>query len=398
MALWTPADATSFTDEQWWEAWDAASLSLTGSAVNQWNDKSGNARHAAQSTSAAKPTYGATSFDGAPGITADGGDRLTLSTTVPVVQSASTDADTANVTINPIGSTDFPGVDGSSLGTTLESPHILVAYWDGSAWHLRVNGAQVSTGGWTVAPTNPGVYWHAMDLTTAGNFGFGRWATKDGTSGNTFCLFNRGNDLARGLVGVCAAIGMGSAASLPSTTDIEKLEGYLAWGAGIDSVLPGGHPYKSAAPTTGAYTLGVTGAGFTTTGLATGLLASRRVAVVAAACSTVAVAAVLRFTRRLQVAATTFATTGLSVALARVRALGVATGACVTAAGDIALRTSRRLAVQAAGLATSFADLVLAYSAASIWTPVPPGSGAWTTLETDGETWTAVPMNPEVWT
>jgi hypothetical protein len=31
----------------------------------------------------------------------------------------------------------------------------------------------------------------------------------------------------------------------------EKIEGYLAWKWGLEGNLPIGHPYKSAAPTTG---------------------------------------------------------------------------------------------------------------------------------------------------
>jgi hypothetical protein len=34
-----------------------------------------------------------------------------------------------------------------------------------------------------------------------------------------------------------------------TTTQRQKIEGYLAWKWGLESTLPGGHPYKTAAPT-----------------------------------------------------------------------------------------------------------------------------------------------------
>jgi hypothetical protein len=37
--------------------------------------------------------------------------------------------------------------------------------------------------------------------------------------------------------------------SVLSTTDRQKMEGYLAWKYGLNTYLPAGHPYLSAAPT-----------------------------------------------------------------------------------------------------------------------------------------------------
>ena len=45
-AAWTPASVSS---DLWYDADDAATITASGGLVNQWNDKSGNARHATQS-------------------------------------------------------------------------------------------------------------------------------------------------------------------------------------------------------------------------------------------------------------------------------------------------------------------------------------------------------------
>lgn len=52
--LWTPAQLTTSV---WLDAADASTITLNGSTVSQWNDKSGNARNAVQATTAYQPLY-----------------------------------------------------------------------------------------------------------------------------------------------------------------------------------------------------------------------------------------------------------------------------------------------------------------------------------------------------
>ena len=65
----------------WLDASDASTLTLDGlNNVAQWRDKSGNARHASQSTTTMKPTYLANGINGIPALVGDGvDDSLTLS-------------------------------------------------------------------------------------------------------------------------------------------------------------------------------------------------------------------------------------------------------------------------------------------------------------------------------
>lgn len=48
----------------WYDASNAASIASSGGAVSQWNDLSGNNRHASQATSAYRPTTGTTTQNG----------------------------------------------------------------------------------------------------------------------------------------------------------------------------------------------------------------------------------------------------------------------------------------------------------------------------------------------
>jgi hypothetical protein len=66
---WTPADLGADL-VGWYDASDSGTLTLSGSEVTQWDDKSGGGYDLSQGTSARRPIYGATSFNSSyPGLT-----------------------------------------------------------------------------------------------------------------------------------------------------------------------------------------------------------------------------------------------------------------------------------------------------------------------------------------
>lgn len=71
----------------WFDAADSASVTLNGSTVSQWNDKSGNGYHLTQGTAGSQPTYTSAGQNGRNIITFDGtSDTLSRSTTPTVTQ------------------------------------------------------------------------------------------------------------------------------------------------------------------------------------------------------------------------------------------------------------------------------------------------------------------------
>lgn len=56
----------------WLDASDAASVTLNGSTVSQWSDKSGGNRHATQGTANNQPTYTTNAVNGRPALSFDG--------------------------------------------------------------------------------------------------------------------------------------------------------------------------------------------------------------------------------------------------------------------------------------------------------------------------------------
>ncbi|MEY3004925.1 MAG: Cyanophage, partial [Pseudomonadota bacterium] len=74
-SAWTPADLGAGL-ALWLDADDAATITLNGSNVSQWRDKSGNGWHMGQAVASAQPAYVTGGLNGKAIIRTDGGDRL----------------------------------------------------------------------------------------------------------------------------------------------------------------------------------------------------------------------------------------------------------------------------------------------------------------------------------
>jgi len=76
--VFTPAEITGL--KAWYDASDTSSISLSGSAVTQWNDKSGNGFHVTQGTAAQRPSSGINTINSKNVLTFGGDDVLSAST------------------------------------------------------------------------------------------------------------------------------------------------------------------------------------------------------------------------------------------------------------------------------------------------------------------------------
>lgn len=61
----------------WLDASDSGTITHSGGAVSQWDDKSGNANHAVQETAGMKPTTNSVTLNGLNVLSFDGGDSMT---------------------------------------------------------------------------------------------------------------------------------------------------------------------------------------------------------------------------------------------------------------------------------------------------------------------------------
>lgn len=253
--LWTPADITTAL---WLDAADSSSMTLISNAVSQWNDKSGNSRHASQSTSGSRPTFSATAANSLPGIVFNGsssflqsslGNYSLITRSVYFVISFSASVGNQGIlSILPSGATanDFSSTDGvcyASLNTGLG---------------FRCIGS--TSGNYDIgnATTGAAIY---GEIKSAGN---GQLYRFDGTPGSdtVFTEFSAQSGRGGYVIGrrwLNGALGnpftngviqeIVYCPDTHSTNTRNRMFGYLAWKWGLSANLPAGHPYKSAAPT-----------------------------------------------------------------------------------------------------------------------------------------------------
>ena len=220
----------------WLDGADSSSFTLSGSAVTQWNDKSGNGGHATQSTSGNRPT-----FTGS-GVIFNAASSQSLLLNTPFTSTHSiyivaTPTSASQVylfgrtypsghptfIINYTGSSleYYPGGDGSTRTTFASPTSTFIAGYVrnfGTSVFGRYNGNQVTI---SAAPTSEGssLAWGSLGCSAPiyGNFYTGTIYE--------FMIFNT------------AAL---------STTQCQTIEGYLAQKWGLTSSLPAGHPGRTS--------------------------------------------------------------------------------------------------------------------------------------------------------
>jgi hypothetical protein len=262
---WTPADLGASL-ALWLDADDASTITLNGSNVAQWNDKSGNDHHVIQSTASAQPTYISTGFNSKPTLFFDATDDVLACATTNVSSQGDLFYGAAFEMLSntdnwrPIVGTDTS--ENTSNGGTLllqrMSSRSEIGIHDsgrkdtGNTYAVQVtdlfepriatagrNGGTNGQGGTiTVTATGPSQPTYITQATQT-------WSTDEVTSriqiGGKQQNQTGWADAYISEVIVCNTD--------LSTQDRQKLEGYLAWKWGLEADLPSGHPYKSTPPT-----------------------------------------------------------------------------------------------------------------------------------------------------
>lgn len=265
---WTPALLGSAL-ALWLDAADEASITLNGSNVSQWRDRSGNGRNVAQSTASSQPQYEATGLNGKPALNsltsrflASGATALlrnvNSATFVAVSRfetpltggvgnapllfvSISTASSTTRFALNAFPS---PGTAGTySVGgrrldadgfTTVVSSVAITAnpvIWMGNADYAN---AQANTWLNGVPDISGATFRTAGNTSDTNSLGFGVF----NASSANLQIYNNTR--------ISEAIILHGALS---TTDRQRLEGYLAWKWDLEANLPAGHPFKNTRPT-----------------------------------------------------------------------------------------------------------------------------------------------------
>jgi hypothetical protein len=256
IASWTPANITTAL---WLDAADASTITESGGAVSQWDDKSGNARNFTQSTASSRPAYTSAALHGLNTVTPDGSDDWM---TGPVIFSGNQPtsyyiiaaykllniiddggSNTTNFLIGQTGSTVlnsnfyvniaqgsprtvvhdlFPPSGGaliSSTTITANTNYLMAISRNGGTREIWINGA--------------------VDVSQSSAETYGGTAV---IATNLFKLLGQVNAMN-------AHVGEIIAVAYPTTDTRQRIEGYLAHKWGLTANLPSDHPYKTVGPT-----------------------------------------------------------------------------------------------------------------------------------------------------
>ncbi len=245
---WTAADLAGLS--LWLDASDSSTIVQTAGRVSQWNDKSGGSRNATQATAGSQPATGSTTMNAKNVLTFDGSRFLDVS---------------YNAALNPQTGGAF--VVGRLTGgaNTFRSPltsrtgslrgYLMYAsaankwdYWTGDGQWRVLTGTTVTYNDSHIL----GITWSS---TTAQGWrnGTNEASGANGLAQNTTAPTRIGGgtsegSMSYGWIGDIAEVVV--AGQAVSTTDRQRLEGYLAWKWGTQATLPAGHPFLSAAPLT----------------------------------------------------------------------------------------------------------------------------------------------------
>jgi len=243
--FFTPADIAT---ELWLDASDAGTITESGGAVSQLDDKSGNARHATQGIGVDQPTTNASGINGKPSLSFFTGDELSS----PVPSGTFPNGMTIFMVLTKLhyGGTNANHPFQRMLGSKA-SPFrgrwsdVSNGYWN----HRYIGDGTNETSSWRVGNNFPPIntplihsirfddtnYTESTDGTDI--------ATKvhGGTYGDNATTIVIGNSYNEYEMGEIIAVD-----GILSESDRQKLEGYLAHKWGI--ALASGHPYELSPP------------------------------------------------------------------------------------------------------------------------------------------------------
>jgi len=252
---WTPADVTTLA---WYDAADTSTITPSiGGPVSQWNDKSGNARHVAQSLATQQPNYASNT------ITFDGANDYLMqqaafmyaagSADVYVVASVATTTDKRLISENRStadSSLYNPAQTHNGTGSMMSS---FIRADDNTV--LFSNATQLSGSG-AFSISSPKLYqWRDSGTRMSARVSGGSETGANYSRSKAITL----NRFTIGGIGPRPASSTGSGfinagvnevviTSNLDDADRQKLEGYLAWKWNLQANLPADHPYKPAAP------------------------------------------------------------------------------------------------------------------------------------------------------
>lgn len=243
ISYWTPINATSGTVNLWLDAADTNTLTLSGSLVTEWRDKSATQLNAVP-PSGQEPAL--TTIDGLNAIRFTGSKRFFSANQITTrdwrnvfivtkYEAGTTFTSISTGYVSLFSAAIFGGsANGQGFYATNGTNFFQANSFLGGPFYLNAVQISADLNNRVVLPqlnTSLGI----ISANATGAVGVGGYAL--GTL----------RDIASPYDGViCEVVSYGSTLS---TSDRQKMEGYLAWKWNLVSLLPSNHPYKNSRPT-----------------------------------------------------------------------------------------------------------------------------------------------------
>ena len=235
VTTWEP---TAVDTKLWLDASDASTITHSSGSVSQWSDKSGNSANATQGTGSKQPTTGTRTLNGLNVIDFD---RAT--------------SNNLEISSIPYGTTDeFMIFAVGKMDVTLNYEFFILGRGtdrngvgiNGGVYRAVVEGNSYTTV--TNHDTNPNLFSLCLENGTDTDFLLN--GTSIDTQTGTYSITSQQADIGSQtdtyfLDGYIAEIIVTSHCTL---IDRQRIEGYLAHKWGLETNLPGSHPYKNNAP------------------------------------------------------------------------------------------------------------------------------------------------------
>jgi hypothetical protein len=236
--LWTP---TQISTALWLDAADASTLTLNGSTVSQWADKSGNGRNVVQAVASSQPTSNTRTLNGLNVLDFNvnflrySTPFVTINTPWLVYSVITFD----NFTGGPV----YIGLKGAQtthMGYTVGGN---IQVYNDTIGTAALAGSVITAN----TPALVGVQYDTTNLTGLYNGAAqGSPAVTLPADTEFFNIGNHSNGISNTFDGTIGEIVF--IQSAVSLSNRQKLEGYLAWKWGLQANLPAGHPYKNVPP------------------------------------------------------------------------------------------------------------------------------------------------------
>jgi hypothetical protein len=250
--LWTPAQLSN--NELWLEADDASTLTLVSDSVSEWRDKSGNDRHATQSTESLRPGYLASEINGNPAIDFDGtNDSLTISNSTTLLQFDNTYSKAFVIKPDVVSNSPViihqPAGPWSHLVELNSSSSNAGLYWGDNSGNFRTYAENTN---FAVAGTTTFFILIKISESTGDAYLSGSLITSFTGSlaatptGGINWILGSYSDSSLNYNGKIGEVLISSQAW--DTTNRQLVEGYFAHKYGLTGSLPNDHPYKNSAP------------------------------------------------------------------------------------------------------------------------------------------------------